>query len=196
MPRYAKNARDADQELTAYCEKTGFDREWIDDETWATTIRIACDKLLGLDEAEKTIDADRAEMNNTAARIRRQALLDGDPSDLLDTIAGDGHFNDTLVEGILRQCAAAYVGGARVNLGLGGDKWHPTAYAALRTYWDDASQHAVGGVFTDFVSHAPQDKAALDKANVGGTLAKRKVQGDLLVRIGGVRFNMHIDIDA
>ncbi|MFJ6723131.1 hypothetical protein, partial [Streptomyces sp. NPDC091259] len=80
-------------------------------------------------------------------------------------------------------------------LGLGGSPMDPSAYEELREEWEAVAALAAGGIYTEFHSFPPQNKAALGKGNVGGTLAKRKVQGNLLVKVAGVRFNMHIDID-
>lgn len=194
MPGYAENAEDAKTELKAYCKTINFDHEWISPPQWAATIRIAQDKKLGYKEAFKTIDTDLDDMRKAVALARRKATLAGDASNLLTAVKYDGSLKDSLVVNILVQCAKAYEGGERVNLGLGGSPMDEDVFGELRGEWDEAAALAVGGIFTDFVSHDPEDKAALGKGSVGGTLAKRKVQGNLLVRIDGVRFNMHIDI--
>ncbi|MCM2389791.1 hypothetical protein [Streptomyces albipurpureus] len=194
MPKYAKSAQEAEQNLQEYCEEIGFDPEWVTPDKWASSIRIAQDKDHGFEQARKTIDSDKEDMVRAGAKDARKARLAADASGLLDTVKGHYLLKDTLVPTILTQCAAAYVGGERVNLGLGGSPMDPDTYGELRSEWRQASGLAAGGVFTDFVSHAPQNKAALGKGSVGETLAKRKVQGNLLVKIGGVRFNMHIDI--
>lgn len=194
MPGYAENAEDAKTELKAYCKTINFDHEWISPSQWAATIRIAQDKKLGYKEAFKTIDTDLDDMRKAVALARRKATLAGDASNLLTAVKYDRNLKDSLVVTILAQCAKAYEGGERVNLGLGGSPMDEDAFTDLRGEWDEAAALADGGIFTDFVSHDPEDKAALGKGSVGGTLAKRKVQGNLLVRIAGVRFNMHIDI--
>lgn len=194
MPKYAKSAQEAEQNLQEYCEEIGFDPEWITPDKWAASIRIAQDKDHGFEQARKTIDSDKADIAKSAAKEARKAKLAADASGLLDAVAVHYLLKDTLVPTILNECAAAYLGGERVNLGLGGSPMDAEAYDELRGEWRRAAGLAAGGLFTDFVSHAPQDKAALGKGSVGDTLAKRKVQGNLLVKIGGVRFNMHIDI--
>ncbi|MFB6810840.1 hypothetical protein [Streptomyces sp. NPDC056387] len=194
MPEYAGSDEEAEKDLIAYCEKIDFDPEWVDPEKWAASIRIAQQKQYGFVEARKTILSDQEDLVKAGARDARQAKLDADAADLLTRITYDRDLKDSLVVTVLEQCAAAYVGGERVNLGLGGAPMDRGAYGELRDEWSAAGDLADGGVFSDFVSHAPQNKAALGKGQVGDTLAKRKVQGNLLVRIAGVRFNMHIDI--
>jgi hypothetical protein len=194
MPKHAESEEEAERDLLEYCESIGFDPEWISAEKWRSSIGIATRKEYGFAQAHRTIDSDREEMAKDAARAARRAGLDGDTAGLLAKAKKHHALKDTLVPGILQQCAGAYVGGERVNLGLGGSPLDRDAYGELRDEWQQAAALAAGGVFTEFVSHAPQDKAALGKGSVGGTLAKRKVQGNLLVKIGGVRFNMHIDI--
>ncbi|MET9609896.1 hypothetical protein ABZZ17_33330 [Streptomyces sp. NPDC006512] len=194
MPKYAKSAEEADQNLKDYCEQIGFDPEWVPVGKWDLSVGIAQDPELGFEQARKTIDSDREDMVKAGAKDARKAKLAGDPSGLLAAVASHYSLKDTLVPTILKQCAAAYVGGERVNLGLGGSAMDRDAYAELRDEWRRASGLAGGGIFTAFVSHEPQDKAALGKGAVGGTLARRKVQGNLLVKINGVRFNMHVDI--
>lgn len=195
MPKngYAKSAEEAEAELKEYCKSISFDHEWISAPQWDATIRIAQDKKTGYTEAFNTIEADKHELFRAGARDARQARLDGDAAQLLATAAS--HYSlKTTVAGILQQLADAYVAGHRVNLTLGGPPMDDTRYADLRDEWDDAAQLAAGGVFTEFVSHPPQNKPAADKGNVGDTKETRKVQGDLLVKIGGVRFNMHVNI--
>ncbi|MFF0549734.1 hypothetical protein ACFYUL_12335 [Streptomyces sp. NPDC004311] len=194
MPKYAETDEDAHQSLVEYCESIGFDPEWIAPDIWATTIRIARTKDKGYVEAYKSIDTDRTEMIKSGAREARKKKLDGDAANLLGKITTHYLLKDSLVVTVLKQCAATYVGGERVNLGLGGSPMDPDAYEELRVEWGKAAPLATGGVFTDFHSFPPQDKAAAGKGNVGGTLAQRKVQGNLLVKVAGVRFNMHIDI--
>ncbi|NEC89050.1 hypothetical protein [Streptomyces sp. SID12501] len=198
MPAIAKNADDAKTQLTSYCADISFDPEWISPEKWQTTIGIACDKQYGLEEAKRTIQQDMLDLAGSKAKENRQATLDGDPDDLFDTIEATPALNNTLAHKILKLCATAYVGGERVNLGLGlggKKKMPPAEYTTLCGLWTLAAGHITGaGVFTEFVSHPPQDKAALGKGNVGATLDTRGLQGNLLVKINGVRFNMHIDI--
>ncbi|MEU5398262.1 hypothetical protein ABZ348_03045 [Streptomyces sp. NPDC005963] len=194
MPKYAETAEEAERHLREYCETIGFDPEWINPTQWDSSIRIAQDKKYGFEEARKTIDSDKAELVKSGARDARKATLDGDASGLIAAVGKHWSLKDTLVPTILKQCAAAYLGGERVNLGLGGSPMDADAYDELRGEWTQAAGLAGGGIYTNFVSHPPQDKAALGKGSVGGTLAKRKVQGNILVKINGVRFNMHIDI--
>ncbi|MET7701595.1 hypothetical protein [Streptomyces sp. NPDC005485] len=193
MPGYAKSDAEAKERLLAYCDKIDLDPAWISDSKWDTTIRIARQKEYGWDEAENTIDSDKTEIAGAKAKEARQAKLDGDASNLMNTILATPALNNTPAHRMLVQCAAAYVGGIRTNLGYG-SKMTRAAYATVRGQWTQISQQAGGGVYTAFVSHDPQDKAALGKIWVGDTLAVRGVQGNLLVRIGGMRFNMHVDI--
>ncbi|MFE1763700.1 hypothetical protein ACWDBF_35910 [Streptomyces angustmyceticus] len=195
MPKsgYAKSAEEAETELKAYCESISFDHEWISAPQWAAAIGIALDKRTGYAEAFKSIDTDKDELFRARARDARQANIDGDTAQLLAAAAGH-HSLKTTAAGILQQLADAYVAGHRVYLTLGGPPMDTTRYADLRDAWDDAARLAAGGVFTDFVSHAPQNKQAANKGNVGDTTETRKVQGDLLVKIDGVRFNMHVNI--
>ncbi|MFJ2822249.1 hypothetical protein ACIO7M_14165 [Streptomyces toxytricini] len=195
MPKYAGSEAEAEKDLLEYCASIGFDPEWVDPRDWQTTIGIARNEKYGFTEAHNAIDKDKERLLKAGARDARQARLDADPGGLLAAVAKHYALKDTLVPVILKQCAAAYVGGERVNLGLGGSPLDPAAYEELREEWRAASQLAGGGVFTGFVSHAPQDKAALGKGSVGATLAQRKVQGNLLVKIAGVRFNMHVDVE-
>ncbi|MEU8774146.1 hypothetical protein [Streptomyces sp. NPDC048606] len=194
MPKYAENDEDANRSLLEYCESIGFDPEWISSATWDTTIRIARTKDKGYVEAYKAIDSDRTDMVKAGAREARKKKVDNDAANLIGKIQTHYSLKDSLILTILKQCAATYVGGERVNLGLGGSAMDPDAYEELRTEWNQAAPLATGGVFTEFHSFPPQDKAALGKGNVGASLAKRGVQGNLLVKVGGVRFNMHIDI--
>ncbi|MFI0805943.1 hypothetical protein [Streptomyces echinatus] len=194
MPKYAQTDEEADKALREYCDSIGFDAEWITPEDWATTIRIARDKGKGLTVAYGTIDEDRSAMVKAGARTARQGVVDNDPSGLIAAIETHYSLKDSLVLTILKQCRGAYVAGERIDLGLGGKPMHSTAYAELREEWKAAGKLGAGGVYTNFHSFEPQDKAAEGKGNVGGTLAKRKVQGNLLVKINGVKFNMHIDI--
>lgn len=192
MPQIAESREDAEQKLTEYCLKTGFDKEWITKKQWDTTIDIALDPNFGLKDAEDTIDADRvANMAEKAKQARREALA-ADSMDLLDCVAKDERLTNSHAVSILQQCADAYIDGQRVNLGYG-TALTRAKYARLKDHWDYASDYD-GGSFTEFASHEPQDKAALGKGNVGDTLATRGVQGNLLVKINGMRFNMHIDI--
>jgi hypothetical protein len=195
MPGYAKSEAEAKERLLAYCDKIDFDPAWISKSKWDTTVRIACDKKYGYDEAEKAIDSDKADIAAETAQTARQEKLDADASNLMDTIEATPALDDSPAHKMLVHCASAYVGGYRTNLGYG-SKMSRTAYAAVRRQWTTISREAAvtPGVFTAFVSHDPQDKAALGKIWVGDTLAVRGVQGNLLVEIGGTRFNMHVDI--
>ncbi|MBY8885404.1 hypothetical protein K7472_11150 [Streptomyces sp. PTM05] len=196
MPKgtYAKDAAEAEEDLAAYCEASGLDREWIGGDRWATTVRIACDRKYGYDEAYRTIDADQVELLTEAARTKRKSTLDGDEDGLLSLVEQAEELSKTLVPTILQQCADAYVGGRRVNLGLS-KAMTSAKYAQLREDWDVAGQYATGdGVFTNFHSFPPQDKKKAGKGNVGATLAVRGVQGNLLVEIAGRTFTMHVDI--
>ncbi|MFD3870454.1 hypothetical protein [Streptomyces sp. NPDC058623] len=194
MPKYAKSAAEADQNLRDYCDEIGFDPEWVPAGKWDLSVGIAQNPEHGFEQARKTIDSDKEDIFKSGAKDARKAKLSGDPSGLLAAVKVHYSLKDTLVPTILKQCADAYVGGERINLGLGGSAMDADAYGELRDEWRQAAGLAGGGLFTEFVSHAPQDKAALGKGAVGGTLARRKVQGNLLVKINGVRFNMHVDI--
>lgn len=194
MPKYAESDEEANKSLLEYCESIGFDPEWISPDKWDTTIRIARTKDKGYVEAYKTIDTDRTDMIKAGAREARQKKVDNDAANLFTRIKTDYPLKDSLVLPILKQCAAAYVGGERVDLGLGGSPMDRSVYAELREEWDEAAPLAMGGIYTEFHSFPPQNKAALGKGNLGDTLAKRKVQGNLLVKVAGVRLNMHIDI--
>ncbi|WP_328972813.1 hypothetical protein [Streptomyces sp. NBC_00239] len=194
MPKFAASAEEADQDLREYCESIGFDPEWVAPEKWASSVSIAQQKQYGFEEAHKTIDSDKDELRKDAAAKARKAKLAGDAAGLIAALKVHYALKDSLVREIIDQCAATYLGGERVNLGLGGKPMDRETYSELRKEWRAASALATGGVFSDFVSHDPQDKAALGKGAVGATLARRGVQGNLLMRINGVRFNMHIDI--
>ncbi|WP_105975188.1 hypothetical protein [Streptomyces geranii] len=198
MPTIAQSREQANTHLTKYCADLGFDPEWITTKKWETTIDIACDGNFGLEDAERTIQQDMLDIAGGVAKSKRKLALTADTDNLLDTITGDPELNETLAHTALKLCADAYVGGERVNLalGLGGKKkMSPTNYDALRALWTEIATYAGGaGVFTEFVSHPPQDKAALGKGNVGATLDTRQVQGNLLVKINGVRFNVHVDV--
>ncbi|MEU8591182.1 hypothetical protein AB0C59_29885 [Streptomyces sp. NPDC048664] len=194
MPKYAESDKEANESLLEYCESIGFDPEWISPDKWDTTIRIARSKDKGYVEAYKAIDSDRLDMVKSGAREARKKKVDNDAANLIGKITSHYALKDSLVLTVVKQCAAAYVGGERVNLGLGGSPMDASAYAELREEWDEAAPLATGGVYTEFHSFPPQDKAALGKGNVGDTLAKRKVQGNLLLKVAGVKFNMHIDI--
>ncbi|MEV7614146.1 hypothetical protein [Streptomyces sp. NPDC089799] len=193
MPEHAKSDEEAERNLTAYCEELGFDPEWVEPAKWGDSIRIAKNPEYGFVQARRTIFTDYEDMLKEKAKEARKAKLDADSAKLLTKIVYSD-LRDSLVVGILKQCAAAYLGGERVNLGLGGAAMDRDAYRDLRDEWRAAGELAANGAFGEFVSHAPQDKAALGKGQVGGTLAKRKIQGNLLVKVCGVRFNMHIDI--
>ncbi|WP_432092964.1 hypothetical protein [Streptomyces sp. bgisy100] len=197
MPKgkYAKSTEEAEADLIAYCASVGFDREWLSAKQWSTTIDIACDKAYGFEQAHKAIDSDQIEITSTAAREARQRKLSADADGLLAAVKQDKVLKATQIPKILELCADAYVGGQRVNLGLVAKPMSTTAYETLQGQWDKAAGFATGdGVFTNFQSFEPQDKAKAGKGNVGDTLDTRGVQGNLLVRIAGRTFNMHIDI--
>jgi hypothetical protein len=192
QPKAARNREEAETALRAYCTKIDFDPEWLGDR-WETTLRIACDPQFGLGEALKTIEEDKLEVNRSARRAQRQAQVAADP--LPGRVATDGRFGAEVRE-VMTQLCAAYVGGYRVNLELGGDPMDPTAYEPLRQEWKEVRNAAAtypGCIFTAFVAHVPQDKRAVGRGNVGDTLGKRRFQGDLLVTIDGVKFNMHVN---
>ncbi|MFG2606402.1 hypothetical protein ACGFT2_23050 [Streptomyces sp. NPDC048514] len=196
MPKgtYAKDAAEAETDLVAYCAASAFDREWLSEERWATTIRIACDRKYGYDEAYRAIDSDQVALLAESARSARRSKLDGDEDGLLSLVEQAEELSKTLVPEILQQCADAYVGGQRVNLGLSGAMTR-TEFAQLRKAWAVAGEYASGeGVFTDFHDFPPQDKKKAGKGTVGATLATRGVQGNLLVKIAGRTFDMHVDI--
>ncbi|MFC7304289.1 hypothetical protein ACFQVC_08715 [Streptomyces monticola] len=191
----AKSEEEAEADLNEYCEAIGFDPEWISPSQWAATLRIAQDKEYGYEQAHKTIDSDQEEIGRAAARKARRQRVEDDPSGVLALLDADKEFKGSLTQSILQQCADAYVAGQRVNLGLGGKPMDPEPYNELRRQWAKAALLADDdSVFTGFHSFPPQNKALVGKGNKGDTLDTRKVQGDLLVKIGGVKFNMHVDI--
>ncbi|MEU2158051.1 hypothetical protein ABZ532_24105 [Streptomyces sp. NPDC019396] len=196
MPKgtYAKDATEAETDLIAYCKASHFDREWMSDERWATTVRIACDKEYGYDEAYRTIDTDQVALLAETAKQGRKSKLDADEDDLLSLVERADELAKTLVPNILQQCADAYLGGQRVNLGFS-KAMTRTEFAQLRKDWTVAGEYATGdGMFTNFHSFPPQDKQKAGKGSVGDTLARRDTQGNLLVKIAGRTFNMHVDI--
>jgi hypothetical protein len=194
---YARTRAEADAELRAYCQKLGFDPEWLGERKWGTRLDIACNPEYGYEQARRAVEDDKIEIARKEARTARQVLVAADT--LIGRIAVDGRFKGSDVHGILQQIADAYVGGQRVNLGLGGQPFDPTAYEVLRQSWKDVGRVAgtiVGCIFTDFVGHLPQDKPALDKGNVGATMDTRRFQGDLLTSVNGIAFNMHVNLTA
>ncbi|MER5699861.1 hypothetical protein ACWDBO_54495 [Streptomyces mirabilis] len=188
MPAFCKDRQEADERMLAYAEQTDFDQAWFTPEQWNTVLGIACDKRFGIKEAENALSAHMGEIRASAARARRQAAITADPFPPLLPAGAPVAAN------ILGQLIDAYIAGQRMNLGHG-TKMTRAAYALVRTQWTAVAALAPAhSIFGHFIAHLPQDKAALGKANVGGTKDTRKVQGDLLVTIGGVDFNMHIDI--
>lgn len=193
--KVAESLEEAESELRAYCDKLDFDPKWIGPEQWKVTLRIACEaKNGGLDEAKRTIDQDLMDITSTAARGAREAEVTADQLPRL--LAGRPRFRNSTAREILAQLTEAYIAGKRVNLMLGGAPLNPPEYERLRTDWKKVGKEAAGlpaCIFTGFVAHRPQDKNAEGRGNAGDTMDKRKYQGDLLVNICGVTFNMHVN---
>ncbi|WP_412538164.1 hypothetical protein R8Z50_20125 [Longispora sp. K20-0274] len=183
--------------LHAYCEDIDFNYQWTTDDKWAASLRIACNPREGVEVAQNTLLDDKIAVQEAAARTARQAGTAAAFAALLASLNGEAQFNNGHVQHILTHCRDRYISGVSVNLGYN-VVMNNAAYAALQTLWTNASTPARQGggpaVFTAFASGVPQNKAALGKGSVGYTLAKREWQGNLFVRINGVRFNMHIDI--
>ncbi|WP_338674780.1 hypothetical protein V1460_18660 [Streptomyces sp. SCSIO 30461] len=160
MPKgtYAKDATEAEGDLTAYCKASNFDREWLSVERRATTVRIACDQEYGYDEVYRTIDTDQVALLAETAKQARKSKLDADDDDLLSLVEHTEELSKTLVPNILQQCADAYLGGQRINLGFSKTMTR-TEFGQLRKDWTVEGEYTTGdGMFTNFHSFPPQDK--------------------------------------
>ncbi|MFF3752474.1 hypothetical protein ACFYYH_18770 [Streptomyces sp. NPDC002018] len=188
---YAESAEEAETLLLAEAERIGLDREWVPDETWNTTKDIAVNPVYGLLEAYKTLLKDLEEIHDNTRRDARQARVDAVWPQLREAATRTGAH----VLNILTECRTLYVEGRRVNFE------HTTMTAQefrnVCQEWEDLrTESAVTDqdVFHHFHWEPIQDKAAANKGNVGNTIAKRTVQGCVLVYVGAVKFNAHINI--
>lgn len=180
----------AEADLQAFCETRGFDLGALDD--WSTLVMIAYTRKLGLEDAKKTIVEESEKHVSEARQRERQERVTKDK--LIAVIAPNESLNDD-IHNIVKQLADAYVGGYRVNLALG-RTLEAEEHDELREQWNKVS-HVAGKIpnciFTNFHSYPATDKAAAGHGNVGNTLGTRRYQGNLLVFINGVKFNMHIN---
>ncbi|GIG59898.1 hypothetical protein Lfu02_42700 [Longispora fulva] len=194
----AASQAEAEYLLTDYCESIDFNPQWTTPEKWAASLRIACNPKEGVEIAQGTLLTDMMEVQQAAARTARQVASLPAFTNLCTSLNAAAAFNGQHVQHILTHCRDRYISGGSVNLGYG-VVFTRANYTALQALWTQAATPARQGVpvafFTAFDSGVPQNKAALGKGSVGATLAKREWQGNLFVRIGNVRFNMHIDID-
>ncbi|MEU1423394.1 hypothetical protein [Kitasatospora sp. NPDC005751] len=194
MPKTAKSEQEANELLTAYCLEIDFSKQWIAAEKWATSIRIAMNPAEGIESAKSTIDSDKRDVQDAAARTQRQTALTPHLGALRAAIQADNTVSLDTEGKLLAACTAQYVGGGGVDLG------YPTGltasqYAVQQGRWNHLATLGAGAPFIGgFHALPPQDKAAAGKANVGATLATRKWQGNLFVTIGGVTFNLHLDV--
>ncbi|KIF78065.1 hypothetical protein QR77_38170 [Streptomyces sp. 150FB] len=180
----------AEADLRAFCETRGFDLEALED--WSTLVMIVYNPKLGLEDAKKTIVEESEKHLSEARQRERQERVTKDK--LSAAIAPVGSLNDD-IRNIVEQLADAYVGGHRVNLALGRTllAWE---HDELREQWNmvrDVAGKIPNCIFTNFHSYPATDKAAAGHGNVGNTLDTRRYQGNLLVFINGVKFNIHIN---
>lgn len=188
---YAESAGEAETLLLAEAERIGLDREWVLEETWDTTKNIAVNPEYGLLEAYKTLMKDLEQIHDNARRAVRQANVDPVWPQVRHAAERAGDH----VLAILTQCRTLYIEGRRVNFE------HTTMTAQefhnVCEEWDDLrTETAVTtqNLFHNFHWMPIQDKVAAGKGNVGNTLGKRTVQGCILVKVGGVKFNAHVNI--
>ncbi|AUG80891.1 hypothetical protein CFP65_6226 [Kitasatospora sp. MMS16-BH015] len=196
---YATSREEAEQLLLAFCERIQFDRAWITDAVWSTTLDVACSKKTGLDSAEKAIVADKNEKTAKAAKEARKLKISAKRDEILAEIEAfdntDLQFDEDAVQ-LFRQATNQYIGGGQLNFTYGTDLT-AADYASVRKSWTEIGKIAAElapNLFFNLTSLKPEDKEAKGKGQVGDTLDTRKVQGNLFIGVVSMKFNIHVNI--
>ena len=188
---YAESAGEAGTLLLAEAERIGLDREWVTDETWDTTKNIAVNPEYGLSEAYKTLMKDLELIHENARRAVRQADVD----QVWPQLQNAANRTGAHVLAILTECRTLYVEGRRVNFDY--TTMTTQEFHNVCDEWDELREETAvttQNLFRNFHWMPIEDKAAAGKGNVGDTLGKRTLQGCILVKVGGVKFNAHVNI--
>ncbi|MEC4020550.1 hypothetical protein [Streptomyces sp. H27-D2] len=190
---YADDEAEATRLLTAYCVETGFSPEWISKDTWDTTVRIACSVAAsnGLQAAMGTLDADAQALRSAARREERLGRIKVESEQLIAEAKASSNLGK-----IIGRCRDAYVAVAPADFTYGASLTR-IEFDNLADDWRDLGTWAGRrqiAQFRSFTALDVEDKAAKGKGQTGDTLETRGLQGNVLVTVAGVRFNVHINI--
>ncbi|MFI5801679.1 hypothetical protein [Streptomyces sp. NPDC051561] len=192
---YAESEKEAEVLLLDFCDRIEFDRVWIPDTTWQSTLEIACKKEYGIDSAEKAIVADMHARRSEEARKLRKDKIAADKEEVLGQIDGGGDYDEHAVS-IFKQVCAQYVGGGQLNMTFG-TKLSQTRYDDLCSHWRKVGAVAAATddrLFRSFDHRPVENKEEKGKGTTGDTLERRTKQGNFFVTVVNVRFNVHINI--
>lgn len=183
--KYAENVGEATRLMKAYAER--LELEWAKLPPLLTnlTIEYAQDwKKGGIDGGEKLLFSEKQTIIDNAKKQERRETVQDDFDTINDNIGND------LAKAVFGVAHSVYVGGGGVNTGISGAYTQDQYYAAKRE-WDDIDNL---DTVSNFYALAPQDKAKAGKANVGATLATRKVQGNMFCTFKNTQIDVHVDI--
>ncbi|MER5890043.1 hypothetical protein ABT160_39990 [Streptomyces sp. NPDC001941] len=193
---YAESADEADKLLKEFCDSIGFAKEYVSTTAWKHSVDLACAKDSGLDGAKGTLLADQRDIADTARRKARVAAIAAEKEEIIGQIDGVDDFDDHVVA-IFKQVCAQYEAGGQVDMTYG-QSVSRAVYDGLRPNWSALAKVAAacdGPLFTGLSSMAIENKEEKGKGSVGGTLERRKNQGNFFIRVNNVRFNIHINIE-
>jgi hypothetical protein len=188
---YAESDAEADTLLLAEADRIDFSRDWLTDEQWASVRRIALNPKFGLQEAYKSLFEEKDAIRRAAARLAREQLVNG----VLANVTGAAKSVSDDVHKIILDAAHRYVEGGEVKYSSPTGARSTAGFKELCDEWEELETRLPAQtVFTDLHRMPIEDKPAAGKGNVGNTLDTREKQGCILLRVGGVKFNAHVDI--
>lgn len=197
---YAVSRKEAEQILSEFRAKIGFDRDWITDSTWSTTLDIACDQAQGIETAEKALVADMNDMRAASAKALRRTRISTKRDEVVQNAAdeegGENEYDEHVVA-IFQQACGQYIDGGQIDMTYG-KRLSAERYEDVRKHWTRLGRMAgrtAPTLFLRFESMAAEDKESKGKGGVGKTLDRRGVQGNMFMTVVTVRFNIHVDID-
>jgi hypothetical protein len=188
---YAESEAEADELLLAEADRIDFSRDWLTGEQWASVRRIALNPKFGLKEAYKSLFEEKDAIRRAAARLVREQLVNG----VLANVVGAAKSVGDDVRKIIEDAARRYVEGGEVKYSSPTGARSTEGFEELCDEWETlAGRLAAQNVFTNLRWMPIEDKQEKGKGNVGDTLDTREKQGCILLRVGGVKFNAHVDI--
>jgi hypothetical protein len=188
---YAESDAEAETLLLAEADRIDFSRDWLTDDQWGTVKRIACNPEYGVQEAYKSLQAEKDAIRQAAARQVRQQRVDG----VRAAVVGAANSVSDDVRKIVEDAARRYIEGGEVNYSSPTGEMSTEAFEDLCAEWDTLrGRIATQNVFTNLHWMEIENKQDAGKGNVGATLDTRERQGCVLLRVGGVKFNAHVDI--
>jgi hypothetical protein len=188
---YAESDAEAETLLLAEVEHIDFSRDWLTDDQWRSVKDIACNPKYGLAEAYKSLQTEKDALAQAAARQLRKQRVDG----VRLAVMGAADSVSAGVRAIIEDAARRYIERGEVSYVSPVNEMITESFEDLCEEWDLLSTRIANqAVFTNLHWMPVEDKPAAGKGNVGNTLDTREKQGCILLRVGNVKFNAHVDI--